>query len=251
VIRSYLLRGMLCGIVAGVFAFLYAHQIAEPQISQAVTFETQMRSAAGKPLEPEMFSRGIQSGIGLLTAVLAVGAALGGIFALGCALAYGRVGSLGARGTALLLAGAAFLSVELVPGLKYPANPPSIGLSSTIGLRTELFFSMIAISILTMILAGMIGIAVASRVGQWNASILAVAVYVAGIATAQVVLPDINEVPANFSAVLLWNFRLSSIGTHAVLWSVLGLLFGYLSERDQNKSVLGRTARSVLHSKRP
>jgi predicted cobalt transporter CbtA len=192
-----------------------------------------MQSASGKPPEPEMFSREIQSGIGLFTAIIAIGTALGGLFALGCAFAYGRVGSLGARGTALLLAAAAFLSVEFVPSLKYPANPPSIGLSSTIGLRTELFFFMILISILTMILAGMIGVAVAPRVGRWNASVLAVAVYVGGIAIAQGVLPDINEVPANFSAVLLWNFRVASIGTHVMLWSILGLLFGYLTERSQ------------------
>jgi hypothetical protein len=246
-IRSFLIRGMLCGIIAGFFAFLFAHQVGEPQINRAIAFETQMQRASGKPLEPEMFSRTVQSGIGLFTAVVAVGTALGGLFALGCAVAYGRVGSLGTRSIAALLAAAAFVSLELVPSLKYPANPPSIGLPNTMGLRTELFFSMIAISILTMLLAGTLFVALTPRLGRWNASLLAAAVYVGGVGIAQLTLPDINEVPANFSAVLLWHFRIASIGTHVVLWSTLGLLFGYLTERSQNRSTLDHKARGALH----
>jgi hypothetical protein len=238
---------MLCGIVAGILAFIFAHQFGEPSINRAIAFETQMRIASGKPPEPEMFSRAIQSGIGLFTAVVAVGAALGGFFALGCAVAYGRLGSLGVRSIAALLAAAAFVSLELVPSLKYPANPPSIGLPNTIGLRTELFFSMIAISILTMILAGTLGVAFTQRLGHWNASLLAAGVYIAGIGIAQLILPDINEVPAGFSAVVLWHFRIASIGTHVVLWSTLGLLFGYLTERSQKRSTLDRMPRSIPH----
>lgn len=234
---------MLCGIVAGIVAFLYAHQAGEPQIGHAIAFEAQMQRATGKPPEPEMFSRAIQSGVGLFTAIVLVGAALGGFFALGCAIAYGRVGSLGPRGTAALLAGAAFVSLELIPSLKYPANPPSIGLPNTIGLRTELFFSMIAISILTMLLAGTLGVAFTRRLGRWNACLLASAVYIGGVAIAYLILPDINEVPADFSATVLWRFRLASIGTHAVLWSTLGLLFGYITERSAH----ARTTRAVLH----
>jgi predicted cobalt transporter CbtA len=187
-----------------------------------------------------MFSRAVQSGIGLFTAVLAVGVALGGFFGLACAFAYGRVGVLGARGTAALLAAAAFVSIELIPSLKYPANPPSIGLPGTIGFRTELFFSMIAISILAMIFAGTLGFALALRIGRWNASTLAAAVYIGGVVIAQCILPDVNEVPAGFSAVLLWRFRIASIGTHIVLWSTLGLLFGYLTEHSRNRLGLRR-----------
>jgi cytochrome b561 len=37
-----------------------------------------------------------------------------------------------------------------VPNLKYPANPPSVGIPATIGIRTALYFSMIAIPIAAM-----------------------------------------------------------------------------------------------------
>jgi hypothetical protein len=47
---------------------------------------------------------------------------------------------------------------------------------------------------------------------------------VAIIAIAGYVLPDVNEVPEHFSAIVQWNFRLSSLGLQAVLWTVIGLL---------------------------
>jgi len=39
-------------------------------------------------------------------------------------------------------------------------------------------------------------------------------------------------VAGGFPATLLWRFRLASLGTQAVLWTTLGLLFGVLTERS-------------------
>jgi predicted cobalt transporter CbtA len=44
-------------------------------------------------------------------------------------------------------------------------------------------------------------------------------------------LPEINEVPADFSAQLLWKFRTTSMGMNLVLWATLGILYGYAAER--------------------
>jgi hypothetical protein len=35
-----------------------------------------------------------------------------------------------------------------------------------------------------------------------------------------------------FSAVVLWRFRVGSLGIHVVLWTTIGLLFGALAERS-------------------
>jgi hypothetical protein len=35
----------------------------------------------------------------------------------------------------------------------------------------------------------------------------------------------------DFSAVVLWDFRIVSLGLHAVLWTTIGLLFGFFAER--------------------
>jgi hypothetical protein len=57
-------------------------------------------------------------------------------------------------------------------------------------------------------------------------------VFVAIIAACQLAMPSIDEVPEHFSATLLWHFRLAALGTQAVMWTTIGLLFGALTERS-------------------
>jgi len=156
---------------------------------------------------------------------------LGGLFALAFAFAYQRIGRFSARGTSALLAAAGFIAIFLVPQLKYPSNPPSVGQPETIGYRSELFFSMILISVAALSLAIVIAPHLAARYGNWNAALLAAAVFIIIIVLAQVLLPDINEVPDQFPAVVLWRFRIVSLGIQLILWATYGLLFGVLAER--------------------
>jgi hypothetical protein len=124
-----------------------------------------------------------------------------------------------------------FIAIVLVPDLKYPANPPAVGEMNTIGFRTEWFFMMMVISIAAMTLALSARKALAARHGAWNAAIVGGILFVAIIAAAQLLLPTINEVPADFPASTLWNFRVSALGIQLVTWTVLGLGFGLLAER--------------------
>jgi hypothetical protein len=190
--------------------------------------------------EPELVSRTVQSTIGLLLAVTVYGAGIGGLFAIVFAFAYGRIGDLGARATAALLAAAGLLSVEIVPFLKYPANPPAVGSPETLGRRTALFLVMIAISIAALTLAVGLGRRLIARFGARNAALIGGAAFVVIVAAAQLILPDFNEVPEQFSADLLWRFRLSALGMHVVMWTALGLLFGVLAARilDQRRGSL-------------
>ena len=180
--------------------------------------------------EPVLVSRVVQAGLGLFTGVVVYGAAFGGLFALVFAYAYGRIGALSARATSALLAGAAFLTLVVVPDLKYPANPPSVGHADTIGQRTELFLAMILISIAALVGAVVLGRRLTSRLGGWNAGFVGGAVFILLVAIAQLSLPAINEVPDQFPAVLLWRFRIASIGLEAILWATIGLVFGILAE---------------------
>ena len=61
--------------------------------------------------------------------------------------------------------------------------------------------------------------------------LLLILLFVILIAALQLSLPVIDEVPADFPATLLWRFRLSSIGTEIVLWSVIGFAFGAMAEQ--------------------
>lgn len=241
-VGGLLLRGMLVGVVAGVVAFGFAKVFGEPQVDQAIAFEEQMDQAKGEAPEPEIVSRSTQAGLGLFTGAVVYSAAVGGLFSLVFAFVYGRVGRLGPRSTAALLALAGFISIVLVPGLKYPANPPSIGNPDTIGSRTALFFAMLVISVAALVPAIALARSLATRHGGWNAALLGAATYVVIIAIAQFALPEINEVPEHFSAVVLWHFCVASLGIHVVLWTTVGLLFGALTERAFAQVASGRLA---------
>ena len=239
-VRTLLIRGMLVGIFAGLLGFCFAWLFGEPQVDLAIAFETHMHQLAGDPPEPELVSRTVQSTIGLLTGVTIYGTALGGIFALVFAFAQGRLGSIGARGTTALLGGAAFVVLILVPQIKYPANPPSIGNPETIGIRTAAYFGMVALSVGAGVVALNLGRALRARQGVWNAALAAAATYLVLAAIAMLLLPVVNEVPAGFSAVTLWHFRLASLGINLVVWASLALIFGSLTERAQVLSYSSR-----------
>lgn len=229
-----LVRGMLVGLLAGILAFGFAKVFGEPQIDKAIAFEEQMAQMHGDAPEEELVSREVQSTFGLFTGVVTYSVSLGGIFALVFAYSLGRVGKIGPRGLAALLALAAFVTLILVPGLKYPANPPSIGDPETIKQRTKLFFMMLLVSVVAAVIAINAARKLIPALGAWSGSTLAVLLYVVIMAVASFLFPTINEVPETFSAVLLWKFRVASLGIQLVLWTTVGLAFGWVAERVLN-----------------
>jgi predicted cobalt transporter CbtA len=239
--RTLLLRGMLVGIVAGLLVFCFARWIGEPQVERAIAFESSADQANGEPAEPEMVSRKVQRGVGLLTGVVVYGAAIGGIFGLVFALASGRIGDFAPRALSALLAAIAFVTIVLVPNLKYPANPPAVGNPATIGVRTAAFFLLIAFSIAATVLAIQVGRRLSLRYGSWNGFMLAAGLFVVIMSVVSHFLPEIDEVPAGFPATLLWRFRVATLELQAVLWGTVGFLFGWLTERDVRSSPISRS----------
>jgi hypothetical protein len=269
-IRTLLVRGMVVGVIAGLLTFGIGKIFGEPQVDKAIAFESEMDAVkeaqqqmastasgtagasttqAGDAMagmanmadagsathdhgDEELVSRKMQASWGLLTATVVYGAAFGGIFALVYAFALGRIGGVSPRGLAALLALAAFVAITVAPMLKYPANPPSVGNPETIGPRTGLYLSMIVISIGAMISAVLTGRSLLRKHGLWTASLAGGALFIAIVVVAQLVLPDVQEVPEQFPAVVLWRFRIANLGMQATLWGSMGLLFGYLTERS-------------------
>ncbi|MGY4922291.1 CbtA family protein [Streptomyces sp. 900105755] len=229
-VRNLLVRGMLAGLAAGLLALVVAYVLGEPNVDKAIGFE----DAHSHEHEMEVVSRSLQSTAGLATGVLLYGVSFGGIAALAYSFALGRVGRLSPRATALLLSGCALMAVYVVPFLKYPANPPSVGDPDTIGKRTTLYFLMMLLSVLLAVAATLLGKRLRPRLGTWWATVLAVAAFAVVIGVAYQFLPVINEVPADFPATLLWRFRLSALAIQVVLWGGFGLLFGELAERVLN-----------------
>ena len=253
-VGTLLMRGMLVGILAGLLSFAFLKLVGEPQVDRAIAFETQMDEAKAKAAaeeakakglpaapveaEEELVSRPTQAGIGLLTGVGVYSVAFGGLFALAFALAYGRMASLGPRSTAAVLALLGIVAVYVVPNLKYPANPPSGGDPETIGMRSGLYFAMIAFSVAAMVGAGMLRNRLLARLGTWDASLIAAAAYLVTMLVAGMLMPGVNEVPEGFPATVLWQFRVASLGAQAIMWATLGLAFGALTERAGSRSGL-------------
>jgi predicted cobalt transporter CbtA len=243
-----LLLGMLAGLVAAILSFGFLKLAGEPSVAHAIAFETALdeakakaaateAAAKGQPApvveaEPELVSRPVQAGAGLLTGVAVYSTAFGGLFALAFALAFRRMANVGPRATSALLAAAGFVAVYVTPMLKYPANPPSVGLAETIGMRTSLYFAMILISLAVMIAAGMLRIRLLSYFGAWNAALIAAGVYIVVMTGVDFALPVVDEVPEGFPAAVLWQFRVASFGGQVIMWATLGLLFGVLAERQ-------------------
>ncbi|MDZ7823581.1 MAG: CbtA family protein [Ahrensia sp.] len=239
---SLLLRGMLVGVLAGFLAFIFANRVGEPPIDLAIIFEEQMSAleetanatataAASVEEEAPLVSRATQATTGLATGLISYGAAIGGIFSLVFSVAYGRFGTLGARATAAILAVLAYISVALVPLLKYPGNPPAVGFDETVGSRTTLFFVLLAVSIALMVVTVMMAQKLWRERGVWNAVLVSGAGYMVAIAIVFAIMPSINEMPEGFAPLVVWDFRIASMGIHLILWTVIGLAFGITSER--------------------
>ena len=139
-----------------------------------------------------------------------------------------------------------FVSVYVMPVLKYPANPPAVGNADTIGRRTTLFLVMMLLSIAAMVVAVIVRRRLAYRFGEWNATLIAGGGYVVAMALCFVLLPGVNEVPqqviagvvpavtdaqTTFPPVVLWRFRVASFAIQVVLWATIAIGFGALAHR--------------------
>jgi hypothetical protein len=265
--KRIILRGVLVGALAGLLAFVFARIFAEPQIQAAIAYESgrdeaqaALDKAAGLPAGdegPELFSRAIQANVGIGLGIVLFGVAMGALFAVAYAVCLGRVGNLRPRTLSVLVAGGGFLGIYLVPFVKYPANPPSIGHGATIGVRGALYVVMMVCSVAFLIGAVVLGKRLARRFGNWNATLLAALGFVVVVGVVMALLPSLGELAANvrdygqqatetpqplrnpagqivypgFPADVLWDFRFYSVAAQAIMWAAIGLLFAPLAER--------------------
>jgi len=245
--RAFLVRGLLAGLLAGIATFCVGYTVAEPQIQAAINVEeshaetaTADPSAAADHHHEEngtVVSRHNQRTWGLLTGSLVLGLAFGGIVALVAAGAVGRIGALSAGQSTALMALLGWLSMSLVPFLKYPANPPAVGNAETINARTTDFFAFLLVSVVMAVVAVVVAQRLWSRVGTYPAVLAGLGVYLVVVVVAGLVLPTVNEV-GDFPADTLWYFRRASLITSATMWAVLGAvlsgLVGRLYSREQS-----------------
>jgi len=248
-VRSFLTRGLLAGLFAGIVAFGVGYVVGEPSVNAAIALEESGTHDRGTAeVEPgaahdsadhdTAVPRSLQSTVGLLTATIVAGTTLGGLLGVLSALALGRLGTAGPRTTTLVVTAIGFVSVYLLPFVAYPPNPPAVGQDDTIVTRTALYFILLAISLVAAVAAVVVGRRLAARWGAWYAVLAAAGGYLLVTLVAIAALPNYNEVPAEFPAVVLYEFRTASFLTQLTLWAALGLTLAELLHR-----LGGRTGR--------
>jgi hypothetical protein len=265
--QRIILRGLLAGAIGGVLAFIYARIFAEPVIQRAIDYESgrddamaELAKAAGLTPEgdgPDIFSRTIQANIGIGFGMLLFGLAMGGIFAVVYCVAVGRVGDIRPSTLALLVGGGLFLGFYLVPFVKYPPNPPSIGHPETIKDRSGLYLLMVVLSLLFLLGAIWLGKRLAARFGNWTATLLACAAFIVAIGIVMLLLPSLGQLASNvheygsyatetpqpltdksgaivypgFPADDLYLFRFHSLIAQLILWTTISVGFASVVDR--------------------
>jgi len=231
-ILAYLRRGLTAGLLAGLLAGLFAYLFAEPSLDRAIELENATHTE-----ERAVFSRGEQK-VGLILATALYGTSIGALFGLLSAFFRRRIPTRSEWRRSMILAGAVFLGAVLLPFLKYPPNPPGVGADpATLTGRTLAYLAMVALSLLAVLAAwrfarGLEGASPPVRdltsggilVGLWTFLYLA--------------MPHFGVVAGHAPADLIWDFRLSALGTQAVLWAAIGCAFGLLGERANRRGAL-------------
>lgn len=254
--RNFLIRGLLAGLIAGVCAFLVGYVVGEPHVDAAIAVEEATAAAeedvaatveaaavaeeseAGHShgeAEETVVSRDNQRTWGLATATIATGTALGGIVALVAASAIGRIGRLTPGQSTALISAVGFVSLSLVPFLKYPATPPAVGDPETIAGRTAAYFGYLLVSVVAATLAVALAQYLLRTRTAFQAVVIPTAGYLVVVVVAGYLMPTVNEL-GNFPADTLWYFRRASMITLATVWAVIGVvltaLVGKLYERE-------------------
>jgi predicted cobalt transporter CbtA len=124
-----------------------------------------------------------------------------------------------------------FLSLYVIPFLKYPPSPPAVSLEETIRQRTLLYLLMVVLSAALLVAAVYLGHRLVAQFGHWSATLIGAGCYVVAISLVMLMLPTIDETPGDFPADVLYEFRLYSLGTQLVLWAIIGLLFASMAHR--------------------
>lgn len=264
-----LTRYLVPGAVAGLVSFAFSRLMIEPLIGAAVDYEgarehvESQLAGGGHEHGHELFTRAVQENVGAAVGVVVFGIVMGVLFAVAYTVMRAVLERRGFRsdptGLALLLSAGMFVAIVLMPSLKYPAKPPTVGLEDTVGERSSSFLTITVISVVAACVAVAAGLASSRRWGTWRATALAFGGYVAVMLCAMALLPSFHEVPGpltgpdglvlgGFPAEVLAEFRLYSLVNLALMWLVIGVTWACLTALPRVSANGSRTASGLATS---
>ncbi len=216
-----LISGAFAGLIHGAVNFA----IVEPYLDQAIGIENQNLFDSGEEEDtPEFWVEyegyRIWQKSGQILAGVILGTSVGALFGIVFALSrHSLPGNNDVKKT-LVLAGVMWLTLYIIPFLKYPANPPTVGDGETVVLRAILYLSFIAISGF-----GAVAFYKLSKKFQNKKKLVSLVGYAVFISVVFLVMPENpDEITAPMN--LVNEFRLMSVLGVTSFWVSVGLILG-------------------------
>jgi predicted cobalt transporter CbtA len=216
-----IVSGALAGAIHGTVNFA----IVEPYLDQAIGIENENLFASGEEEDNPQFwadyeEYRVWQKSGQVLAGMILGIAMGSLFGIVYALSRNYLPGKNDVTKAVVLAGIMWITIYLIPFLKYPANPPTVGDAETVVLRSILYISFIAISGI-----GALVFYKLSQKLQSEKKYLGILGYAIFIVIAFFVMPENpDEVTAPLN--LVNEFRLMSVLGVTSFWISVGLILG-------------------------
>ena len=227
-----LISGTLAGAIHGTVNFV----IVEPYLDQAIGIENQSLFASGEEENTAQFwaeheSYRIWQKSGQVLAGMILGIAMGSLFGIVYALSRNSLPGKNDVTKSIILAGIMWITIYLIPFLKYPANPPTVGDGETVALRAILYISFILISGF-----GAFTFYKLSKKFQNNKKYLGLFGYVIFIVITFFVMPE-NPDQITAPMNLVNEFRLMSILGVSSFWGSIGIILGVFWKKFGNTNI--------------
>ena len=232
-ISIVLVSGALAGLVHGTVNFA----IVEPYLDQAIGLENESLFASGEAEDTLEFwaeyeSYRIWQKSGQVLAGVILGLAMGSLFGIVFALSRNSLPGKNDVSKSIILSGLMWLTLYLIPFLKYPANPPTVGDGETVVLRMILYVSFIIISGVGVVVFYKI-----SKKLQNNKKYFAIVGYAALMIVAFIAMPDNpDEITAPMN--LVNEFRFVSVLGVSSFWITVGIILGLFWKKFDKSSNL-------------
>jgi predicted cobalt transporter CbtA len=221
---------LLSGCTAGIVHGLVNLAIVEPYLDTAIGIENEHLFATGEAENTSEFQaeyaayRVWQKG-GQLFAGAVLGTSVGALFGIVFGFSRNVLPGSNFVKKSLFLAVIMWATLYLIPFLKYPANPPTVGDPETIVLRQTMYLAFIAIS-------GFSALGFYHVYKRINKKALAFVGYAAFISTVFVAMPA-NPDPVTAPEDLVNGFRIFSAIAVSVFWVSVGVVLGALWQKLQ------------------
>ena len=240
-VRAVLIAGAVAGLVLGAFHLV----VSEPFVDRAIAIEEAAHerelAATGATAEhhEEVFSRRTQKA-GLLVGTLVSSLAAGAVFAGAFALLPPQLPGHTRRAQVALLAGAAAITVVLVPFLKYPANPPGVGDPGTLASRQLLYVGCVLLSVAGLGVSAQFFGWLRQRTSTGAAAGGAMLLFAVWAGAVLIALPARTD-PVNTPDRLLGQFRAASLLGQLLYWTLFSGLFAIVLERGEQSPAVARS----------